>query len=44
MEAIAFTDEYRTRDAEHFLYFDISDAEHTYETPSGSPRKRNRDI
>jgi hypothetical protein len=43
MEAIAFTDEYRTGDAEQFLYIDIPDVEHTYTTPTGSPRKRNRE-
>jgi hypothetical protein len=45
IEAVAFTDEYRTGDAEHFSYFDTSDVEHTYaSTPDGSPRKRNREF
>jgi hypothetical protein len=40
MEAVAFADEYRIRDEEHFLYLDSSDVEYA----SGSPKKRGRDI
>lgn len=43
MEAVAFTDEYRTGEGDSFSYLD-SDMGQTPTTPSGSPRKRNRDF
>jgi hypothetical protein len=43
MEAVAFTDEYRTGETNHFSYMD-SDMGQTLTTPSGSPRKHNQDF